>query len=172
MYPGAMCPAYAACLKAEVTGMGKKLIQHMYHGFAISLCVSLIVQFVIAQTTGHSVTPGFAARFDCEATAVLAQLGLIGVIGMTFAGAALVFEIERWSYLKQGALHFLITAAVWMPIAWLCWSPIRGRGLVFTIAGWTLTYAVNWMVQYLLARRRIRELNRSIRAFHEGGERA
>ena len=97
----------------------------------------------------------------------MAQLGLVGIIGMTFAGAALVFEIEKWSFLKQGAVHFLITAAVWMPIAWLCWAPVRGKGLVFTIIGWTLTYMVNWLVQYLLARRGVRELNRSIRKFRE-----
>lgn len=171
MYPDAMYPEFANYLKAEVDDMGKKLISHLYHGFTVSLCVSLIVHLVIAWSLGHVVTPGFAARFNCEAAAVLAQLGLVGVIGMAFAGAALVFEIERWSYLKQGIAHFLITAAVWMPIAWLCWSPVRGMGLVLTIAGWTLTYAVNWLVQYLLARYRIRELNRSIRSFREGGER-
>ena len=152
--------------------MGKRLIRHLYNGFMLSMFVSLIVEFVIAQITGHGVTPGFAARFNCEAAAVLAQLGLVSVIGMTFAGAAMVFEIEKWSYLKQGAVHFLITAAVWMPIAWLCWSPVRGRGLVFSIIGWTLTYIVNWLVQYLLARRNIRKLNRSIRAFHESGDEA
>ena len=147
--------------------MGKRLIRHLYHGFTTTVCVSMIVEFVIAQALGHGVTPGFAAHFSCETAAILAQLGLVGLIGMTFAGAALVFEIERWSYLKQGTVHFLITAAVWMPIAWLCWSPVRGVGLVFTIVGWTLTYAVNWLVQYLLARRGIRELNRSIRAFRD-----
>ena len=136
--------------------MGKRLIRHLYHGFTTTVCVSMIVEFVIAQALGHG-----------ETAAILAQLGLVGLIGMTFAGAALVFEIERWSYLKQGTVHFLITAAVWMPIAWLCWSPVRGVGLVFTIVGWTLTYAVNWLVQYLLARRGIRELNRSIRAFRD-----
>ena len=150
--------------------MGKKLMRHLYHGFVNTVCVSMIVELAIAQILGHGVTPGFAAHFNCETAASLAQLGLVGVIGMTFAGAALVFEIERWSYLKQGAVHFLITAAVWMPIARLCWSPVRGIGLAFTIAGWTLTYTVNWLVQYLLARWRIRELNRRINAFHEGGE--
>lgn len=150
--------------------MVKKLFRHLYHGFLISVSVSMIVELVIAQSMGRGVTPGFAARFSCETAAALAQLGLVGIIGMTFAGAALVYEIEKWSYLKQGLVHFLITAAVWMPIAWLCWSPVRGIGLAFTIIGWTLTYAVNWLVQYLLARRRIRELNRSISAFHQGGE--
>lgn len=150
--------------------MGKKLIRHLYHGFVATVCVCMLVELVIAQTLGHGVTPGFAARFNCEAAAVLAQLGLVGVIGMSFAGAALIFEIEKWSYLMQGLVHFLITAAVWMPIAWLCWSPVRGRGLVFSIIGWTLTYIVNWLVQYLIARWRIRELNRSIRAYRESGD--
>ena len=69
--------------------MGKRLIRHMYNGFMLSMFVSMIVEFTIAQLTGHCVTPGFAARFNCEAAAVLAQLGLVSAIGMTFAGAAL-----------------------------------------------------------------------------------
>jgi len=150
--------------------MGKKLLRHLYHGFMNTVCVCMIVELVIAQMLGRGVTPGFAARFSCETAAALAQLGLVGIIGMTFAGAALVFEIERWSYLKQGLVHFLITAAVWMPIAWLCWSPVQGIGLAITIVGWILTYAVNWLVQYLLARYHVRELNRSISAFNESGE--
>ena len=150
--------------------MGKKLLMHLYHGFTITVSVCMFVEFFIGQVLDHSVTAEFSAYFRNEGAAALAQLGLVGLIGMAFAGAALIFEIERWSYLKQGLVHFIITAAVWMPIAWLCWAPVRGRGLVFTIIGWTLTYMVNWLVQYLLARQRIRELNRSIRAFHEGGE--
>jgi len=149
--------------------MVKKPILHLYNSVVLTVSVCVFVEMALAQTLGHGVTPGFAARFSCETAAALAQLGLAGVIGMAFAGAALVFEIEKWSYLKQGVVHFLITAAVWVPITWLCWSPVRGIGLVLTIAGWTLTYAVNWLVQYLISRRHIRELNRSISAFHEGG---
>jgi len=147
--------------------MGKKLLMHLYHGFTITVSVCMFVEFFIGQVLDHSVTAEFSAYFRNEGAAALAQLGLVGLIGMAFAGAALIFEIERWSYLKQGLVHFIITAAVWMPIAWFCWKPFSVLGLWMSIGGWTLTYIVNWGVQYIIARRRIAELNRSIRDCRE-----
>ena len=150
--------------------MAKKLLSHLYHGFTATVSVCLFVELFIAQVVGHTVTAEFAAYFRNEGAAVLVQLGLVGLIGMTFAGAALIFEIEKWSYLKQGLVHFIITAAVWMPIAWLCWKPFSDLGLWLSIGGWTFTYIVNWGVQYIIARRRIEALNRSIRVRREEEE--
>ena len=150
--------------------MIRKLFNHICCGFAVTVAAALAIQILRANACRSLVTDGFAARFASREAAALAQLGLIGLIGAAFSGAALVFEIERWSYLKQGAAHFLITAAVWVPVAWLCWTPYSGPGLWFTIAGWTLTYSINWLVQYAIYKRRIRELNRRISAYRRGVE--
>ena len=103
--------------------MVKKLLNHICCGFTVTTVIALLIQIVRTNAGMGVVTDGFAARFASREAAALAQLGLIGLIGAAFSGAALVFEIERWSYLKQGAAHFLLTAAVWVPVAWLCWSP-------------------------------------------------
>ena len=145
--------------------MAKKLISRALHGFGITVSVCLLVQLVIAQFTGNSVTPSFGSHFRNEAAAALAQLGLTGIVGAAFACAAEIFEIERWGFLRQGIVHFLVTAAVWMPIAYLCWMPESRVGIWIAIGGWTLTYAVNWTVQYLIYRYRIAALNRSIQAY-------
>ena len=147
--------------------MGKKMIVRLAVGLGVTSFVTLVVQFWLAMRGKSIVTPGFAARFPSEAAAVLAQLGLVGFIGMAFAGAARIFEIERWSFLKQGIVHFLITAAVWMPIAWLCWMPMPACAIWISVGGWTLTYAVNWLAQYFVWRWKVRELDRSIRAQQE-----
>lgn len=147
--------------------MKKRVLQAMFVGFSSTVLVVLIVQLCIAQA-GHSVvTPAFAGRFRTESAAVLAQLGLAGLIGMAFAGGAQVFEIERWSFLMQGAVHFLITAAVWMPIAWLCWTPVPKEAMWCSIGGWAGTYAITWTIQYFLWKRKVRELNRSIRRYRD-----
>ena len=150
--------------------MIKKLVNHVCCGFTVTTVVVLLIQIVRANACMSVVTDGFAARFASREAAALAQLGLVGLIGAAFSGAALVFEIERWSYLKQGVVHFLITAAVWIPVAWLCWSPYSGIGLWLTIGGWTLTYCINWLVQYSIYKRRIAELNRRISAYRKGEE--
>ena len=145
--------------------MAKKLISRALHGFGITVSVCLLVQLVIAQFTGNSVTPSFGSHFRNEAAAALAQLGLTGIVGAAFASAAEIFEIERWGFLRQGIVHFLVTAVVWMPIAYLFWMPDSRAGIWIAIGGWTLTYAVNWTVQYFLYRHRIAALNRSIQAY-------
>ena len=145
--------------------MAKKLISRALHGFGITVSVCLLVQLVIAQFTGNSVTPAFGSHFRNEAAAALAQLGLTGLVGAAFASAAEIFEIERGGFLRQGIVHFLVTAVVWMPIAYLCWMPDSRAGIWIAIGGWTLTYAVNWTVQYFLYRHRIAALNRSIQAY-------
>ena len=142
----------------------KKILMRIYHGFAITMIVNLAVHLLVANLLGSAVTPGFAARFSSDGAATLAQLMLVAVIGVAFSLGAMIFEIERWSFLKQGIVHFLATAAVWMPIAWICWAPYSGRGVLFTIMGWTLTYIVNWLVQYSLWKRDVRRLNLQINA--------
>ena len=145
--------------------MAKKLISRALHGFGVTVSVCLLVQLIIAQSAGSGVTPSLGIHFRNEAAAALAQLGLTGIVGAAFACAAEIFEIERWGFLRQVIVHFLVTAAVWMPIAYICWMPESRVGIWLAIGGWTLTYAVNWMVQYLIYRHRIAELNRSIEAY-------
>ncbi len=147
--------------------MRKRLINSLAVGFGSTVLVVLVIQFCMAQAGHAVVAPAFAARFTSEVAAALAQLGLVGLIGMAFAGAAHVFELERWSFLAQGLAHFLITAAVWMPVAWLCWTPVPANAVWGAACGWMGTYAVTWLVQYFLWRRKVRALNRSIRAYRE-----
>ena len=64
-------------------------------------------------------------------------------------------------------MHFLITAAVWMPVAWLCWTPIPPEAAWLAAGGWAGTYAIVWAIQYFLWRRKVRELNRSIVCMRE-----
>lgn len=147
----------------------KKLLMRLYVGFSATVSICLPIHFIVAQLAGSCVTPVLAARFAGPDAAAIVQLALVGVIGMAFAGAALIFEMEKWSYLQQGIVHFLVTAAVWLPIVIYCgWTPATMPGVVCTVGGWALTYAVNWTVQYFIYRRRVTDLNRKIRDFRRG----
>lgn len=151
--------------------MGKRVVLQLLRGYAVTVGLCLLIQMAVGLACGSVVAPAFGARFRSEGVAALAQLGLTGMIGAAFSGAALLFDVERWSYLRQGIAHFLVTAAVWVPVVWLCWMPVSWTGRIWSLAGWTLTYAVNWTIQYFLYRRRIAELNRRIRS-RQGKERA
>ena len=145
--------------------MLKKMAQRAVVGFSATILIQTIIFFFMAQSGRSPVTAEFSAHFANETAAVIAQLALCSLIGVAFACGSAIFEIERWSYLLQGAVHFAMTAAVWMPVAWICWRPDSIGTALIAALGWLFTYAVNWFVQYLLYRRSIRQLNVKIVSF-------
>ena len=139
-------------------------------------CISALVCMLINQLVGicislanadgrySPVTPAFAARFDSPTTAVIVQLLLIGLVGATFAACSVVFEIERWSFLKQGLVHLAVTSAVCIPVCLYCWFPESAAGAWILCLSWLFTYIVTWLSQYLVYRHRVRALDARIKA--------
>ena len=130
----------------------------------VGICISL------ANADGRysPVTPAFAARFSSDTTAVVVQLLLIGLVGATFAACSVIFEIERWSFLRQGLVHLAITSAVTIPVCLYCWAPESAAGAYILCASWLFTYAATWFSQYLIYRHRVRKLNERIRRKNGG----
>ena len=142
--------------------MWKKAFARIPTGFASTVLAAALIQICIAQNGGLTVTARFASHFAAKDAAVLTQLLLVGGIGAAFSGASVVYDLERWSFLRQGVVYFAITAAVWVPVLLICWTPMPKEGILFSGLGWTGTYAITWGIQYAVYRKRIRDLNRKI----------
>jgi len=128
--------------------MGKRLGLPMLIGFGCTEIILMLIQFCMLMAGKSVVAPAFAARFPSETAAVLAQLLLVGMIGVAFAGGAQIFEIERWSFLKQGVVHFLITTAVWLPISIFIWAIYKYPAAIISTAPLTVadgTDGASWM---------------------------
>ena len=126
----------------------------------VGICISLSN----ADGRYSPVTPAFAARFESPVAAVVVQLLLIGLIGATFAACSVLFQIERWSFLKQGLVHLAITSAVGIPICLFCWMPQSARGALILCLSWLFTYVATWLSQYFVYRHRVRALDAKIKA--------
>lgn len=142
--------------------MWKKALARIPLGFASTVLAAALIQICIIQGGGSMVTERFASHFAAKDAAVLTQLLLVGGIGAAFSGASAVYDLERWSFLRQGIVYFVITAAVWVPVLLICWTPMPKEGILFSSLGWTGTYAITWGIQYAVYRKRIRDLNRRI----------
>ena len=96
--------------------MKKKILSRALTSALACMLINQLVGVAISLSSGDGryspVTPAFAARFDNTVTAVIVQLLLIGLVGATFAACSVIFEIERWSFLRQGAIHLAVTSAV------------------------------------------------------------
>lgn len=129
----------------------------------INQLVGIVRSLASADGRYSPVTPAFAARFQSDTTAVIVQMLLIGLVGATFAACSVIFEIERWSFLKQGLVHLAITSAVAVPVCLYCWMPESAAGAWILVGSWLFTYSATWFSQYLVYRHRVRQLDAKIK---------
>ncbi len=143
--------------------MHKDILIRIVGGFVIGVTLGLLVQFFVAmgiEQEGYAwVVPEFQAFFPSEAMAIIAQILLTGLIGITFALAALLFEIARWGMLKQYIVHFAVTAIVWIPIVMTLWMPKTMANMFSLLASFLGTYVMTWLLQYKFSKRDIGQIN-------------
>lgn len=143
--------------------MRKDLLIRIIGGFVIGAVLGQIVQFFvsmgIAQGSYAWVVPEFRALFTSEIIAIITQVLLTGLIGITFAVAALFFEMARWGMLKQFIVHFFVTAIIWIPIVMILWMPKTMANVCSLLASFLGTYVVTWLLQYKLSKRDIEKIN-------------
>ncbi|SFI39997.1 MULTISPECIES: DUF3021 domain-containing protein [unclassified Bacillus (in: firmicutes)] len=146
----------------------KNLINRVFGGFVIGVIIGQVVQILISLKLGHgeyiSVVDHFRSFFVSEMTAVIVQIMLTGIIGVTFATSSLVFEIAKWSLLKQYIVHFCITALVWVPIVTLLWMPKTFTSTMIFFISFLGTYVVTWVIQYMISKNDIKRINAAIQS--------
>lgn len=133
--------------------------------FSYCICVTAVVfACLITALCGAPMVcvPAFAERVGSELTATLLQPLLIGLIGFAFGAGSVLFEVERWSFLKQGAAHLAATAAVWVIVELVCFSPITPPAVLSFALSAAGTYAITWGIQYFVWRAQVRRLNERI----------
>lgn len=108
--------------------------------------------------------PSYEAHFPTPFLAGITSYFLVGIIGGAFGAFSVFFEIETWSFLKQGILHFLATAVVWIPIAIFVWGlneyPIA---VISTTMSLAFTYGVTWWLNYMKCKKNIDIINHRLR---------
>lgn len=146
--------------------MLKKIFYRAAISAPIATAVHQIITIIVSIAKGDGryfpIAPAFASLFSNDITPIVLQLILVGLIGATFAGSSILFEIESWSFFKQGFWHLAITSAVLIPVCILCWRPVDFTSALALIISWLFIYGCTWLSQYLAWRHRIRKLNARI----------
>lgn len=154
--------------------MIKKLFIHggisMVISMALSQIVVLIVNCILASRGiyGAVVVPDFGAHFPSEAIAMGVQNLCIGLIGFTFGAASIIFEMEKLGYLAQGIIHFIVTAAVWVPISIFCWG--LGKYLttfVSVFISFLISYGITWFLRYISCKNSVSDINKKLEELRE-----
>lgn len=143
--------------------MLKRILMRGISGYCVTIAVTTVAGLISCLCGAkHACTPDFIARVGNEGAALYLQTLLMSLIGFAFGAGSIFFEIERWSFLKQGAAHLALTAAVWIIVELICFSPITPP-LVFAFAvSAVATYTITWSIQYFVWRNQVRRLNKII----------
>lgn len=150
--------------------MWKKCLLRGAVSYCICATATLIVHLICTLCGASSMcVPAFIARVGDEMTATLLQPLLIALIGFAFGAGSILFEIERWSFLLQGAVHFAVTGAVWIGVEMVCFAPITPPAVVSFALSSAAAYAITWGAQYFAWRAQVRRLNKQIHRKNAGG---
>ncbi|MGI6212720.1 MAG: DUF3021 domain-containing protein [Anaerovoracaceae bacterium] len=129
-------------------------------GISIGCLLSIIYSATTADGSYSACMPELIELTGSEIQAVILQTVLCGLLGLSFGGTSIFWEIERWSLLKQSGLFFLINSLVMMPIAYVnYWMAHTLLGFVSYFAIFVLVFAIIWILSYLIGRKNVHQMN-------------
>lgn len=144
--------------------MKKKIIMRglfgLTTGIAIGFVITLIISACIGSGSFYPVTPELIDTIGNELNAVILQTVLCAIMGMGFAAASVIWELDSWSLAKQSGVYFLIISVIMLPIAYVTnWMKHTVLGILSYVAIFAAIFVVVWLSQYLLWKRKIKKMN-------------
>lgn len=134
-------------------------------GLSISFIITLIISAIINRGEFYPVDPQLMQLCGNELNAVIVQTVGSLIYGAAFGGATVVWEIERWSLLKQTVVHCFVISLASFPIAYfMYWMPHNFWGIAVYIFIFFAIYFFIWCSQYFAIKKRIKEFNGKVKS--------
>ena len=142
--------------------MAKKVLKRALMGFVIGMPVGTLILILLSyMTEGGAVlfTPALLGRTGNEATALLAQTLLSGVVGAVGMGGACFFDLDGWSVPAAALAHWSVYTLVFLPIGFfLGWLEGPADALVMAVI-FAVVEAVMTLVMFARYNAQVRQLN-------------
>lgn len=130
---------------------------------AINILLALVLMKVVDKPGFVPMLPEYAERFSSDMEAFIVQCLLIGLTSMAFGAGSVIFEIARWSLVKQSIIYFIITTSVWVPVAVYCWGLGTYKNVFYSVmASYLVGYIISWSVQYKICKKEICDINQRL----------
>ena len=144
--------------------MKKKIIMRgllgLPMGIAIGFVITLIISACIGNGSFYPVTPELIDTMGNELNAVILQTVLCAVMGVGFAAASVIWELDSWSLAKQSGIYFAIISVIMLPIAYVTnWMKHTALGVLSYVAIFVAIFVIVWLSQYLLWKWKIKKMN-------------
>ncbi len=148
--------------------MKKKVIIRCLIGAPIGLAISTLITIAIslAVRDGHfyPVAPELITDTGGELNAVILQAICALLYGAAWAGASVIWEIERWSILRQSVTHLIICSLATFPIAYFTrWMPHNAAGILLYFGIFFGIYLFIWLSQYFAMKIKLKRINEKVK---------
>ena len=136
-------------------------------GAPIGVTVSLIITIIFSLCMGRGeYYPAPHELIDwCgnATTAVIVQTICALFIGAVGGGSSVIWEIEKWSLLKQTLVHFAVIAVPFFGIGYVMnWMPHYLYGALGYVGGFFAAYIVMWCSIYFSIKAKIKKMNKQL----------
>ena len=146
----------------------KKIISRMVNGLLICefvlLVISLVMSYFFTDGDFSIANPMLIENSKSVFSASFLSICLVGLLGLIFGFASVVWEEEKLSILARTILHFLLTATTMIFVGYkLYWFQKSFLSLAIFLAIYFLIYLGIWFIEYAIYKRDISRLNAKIK---------
>ena len=145
----------------------KKIVSRVLYSFPIGISCSVGISLLLSLIFGEGKYYAFAAPLvsftGSEVKAMLLQTMLSGILGGVFGGMSFIWEIERWSILKQTAVYFLSVSIPMMGISYLLyWMEHSLNGFLLYFLIFVMVFFVVWIFNFAIYWFKVRRINEEL----------
>ena len=138
-------------------------------GIAMGYIITLIISACIGDGSFYPVAPELVRKMSNELDAAILQTVLCAILGVGFAAASVIWELDSWSLAKQSGVYFLVIGVIFLPIAYVTnWMQHSVVGFLSYLGIFIGIFFAAWLSQYLCWKQRIRKMNDRV---HHGNDR-
>lgn len=139
----------------------KRALLGMPLGIAVTQIISICVSYALGGSAYYPCVPELIDAYGGnELAAAVVQLLVSMGYGALCGAASIIWDIERWSLVRRTALFFGILLAGMLTAGYTaCWMPHSWSGMLRYILIFAGIFAVIWVTEYAVARKRMQELN-------------
>lgn len=147
--------------------MKKKIIMRSLWGFLIGIAIGYLITILssLAWANGYysPCVPELISVMGNEINAVILQAVLCGVVGTVGSASSVIWEMDKWSIVKQTGIYFSIIALVMLPIAYFAyWMEHSVGGFLIYFGIFVLIFAIMWIMLYVIGKNTVKKMNEKL----------
>lgn len=133
-------------------------------GIAIGYVITVLISAVVGEGRYFPCVPQLIDETGSELNAVILQTILCALLGAVSSAISVIWEIERWSIVRQTGVFFLALSLAMMPTAYfLHWMERSAVGFLRYFGIFAAIFAVIWLVMYAASFQAVKKMNKKLK---------